>query len=198
MSGRTEFDRAYYRRFYGYPRISKTDRREADALGDFVCNYLTYLQQPVRRVLDIGCGLGLWQPVIQRHFPKARYTGVEHSDYLCTQFGWIKGSVIDYVSRSPYDLVICDDVLQYLPNRAAVQAFDNLDTLCRGALYINALTAEDWQYNCDGKRTDGDVYLRNARWYRRHLRRRFTDLGGGVFLGSRSPATPWELGKSGQ
>ena len=43
------------------------------------------------------------------------------------------------------------------------------------------------------KRTDGDVYLRPAIWYRRELRPRFRPAGGGIFLRPESPAVLYEL-----
>lgn len=187
------FDRAYYARFYGYPRIRSSDRKELAALGDFVCGYLRYMGQPVRRVLDIGCAVGLWREVIHRHYPKARYTGVEFSEFLCEEYGWTRGSVVDFRAREPFDLVICMDVLQYLPDHEASAAIDNLAELCRGALYFNLLTREDWEQNCDRQRTNGDVHLRSGRWYRRRLRRHFSQAGGGLFLSERSPVVLWEL-----
>ena len=67
-------------------------------LGGFVAAYLRYLEQPVATVVDFGCGLGHWQRVVRRHFPAARYTGVELSRYLCAQYGWTRGSVVDWVA----------------------------------------------------------------------------------------------------
>jgi SAM-dependent methyltransferase len=196
MGRRYAFDEAYYRRFYDYPRLRASDRKDVAVLGDFVCAYLRYLGQPVRRVLDIGCAVGFWRDVIARHHPKARYTGVEISPFLCRRYGWTHGSVVDFQASSPFDLVICMDVLQYLPDARAASAIDNLATLSRGALYFNLLTREDWDHNCDRSRTNGDVYLRSAAWYRRRLRRHFTEAGGGVYVSPESPAVMWELEKS--
>ena len=145
MGERYEFDEAYYERFYNYPRIRASDVKEFAVLGDFVCAYLRYLSQPVRRVLDIGCGLGFWQDSVARHYPKASYTGVEISEYLCERYGRTRGSVVDFEARAAFDLVICTDVLQYLSHAQASAAIENLATLCRGALYFNLLTREDWE-----------------------------------------------------
>jgi SAM-dependent methyltransferase len=164
-------------------------------LGDFVCAYLRYLGQPVRRVLDIGCAVGLWRDVIAHHFPKAQYTGVESSEFLCEQYGWVPGSVVDFKARAAFDLVICMDVLQYLSSASAAAAIDNLAGLCRGAMYFNLLTREDWEENCDQERTNGDVHLRSSDWYRRRLRRHFIQAGGGLFISPQSPAILWELEK---
>ena len=147
----------------------------------------------MRRVLDVGCGFGLWRDVIGRHHPRATYTGVETSEFLCERFGWVRGSVVDFKARGAFDLVICKDVLQYLPHAAASAAIDNLATLCRGVLYFNLLTREDWEENCDQEATNGEVYLRSGDWYRRRLSRHFIPAGGGVFVSRRSRIILWEL-----
>lgn len=193
MAARTRFDKRYYDRFYGPAHAQAAYRRDEVRLGDFVCAYLKYLEQPVRRVVDIGCGFGQWRNIVARHFPQARYTGVEHSDYLCECYGWTRGSAVDFRARTPFDLVICKDTVQYLSAGAFKAAAGNLAELCRGALYLSVLTREDWERNCDRRRTDADVYLRSAAWYRRVLGRYFVNLGGGLFLGERSPAIPWVL-----
>ncbi|MDJ0853448.1 MAG: class I SAM-dependent methyltransferase [Myxococcota bacterium] len=195
MSRRYRFDRAYYERFCGYPRVRVSDTREVAVLGDFVCAYLRYLGQAVRSVLDVGCGLGLWKDVVGRHYPKARYTGLEISGFLCERYGWTHGSVVDFEARAAFDLVVCSDVLQYLSDREASAAIDNLAQLCGGALYFNLLTAEDWEENCDRERTNGDVYLRRSDWYRRRLRRHFIQAGGGLFVSREASIILWELEK---
>lgn len=193
MAIRADFDRDYYRRFYGSARDRRAYAREEERLGDFVCAYLRYMQQPVRNIVDIGCGFGHWRAIIGRHFPAARYTGVELSEHLCEEYGWQQGSAVDYRSSTAFDLVICKDTLQYLPAKAFERAAGNLEHLCRGALFASILTSEDWEANCDRDRTDDRVYLRKGSWYRRVLGRHFTNLGGGLFLSDRSPAIPWEL-----
>jgi len=193
MPVRATFDKAYYERFYGGASEQRAYRRDEQRLGDFVCAYLEYMQQPVRNVLDLGCGLGQWRGIVARHFPRARYTGVEQSEYLCERFGWERGSAVDFSSRGAFDLVICKDTLQYLSAKEFEAAAANLGTLCRGALYASILTRKDWEESCDPVRTDPEVYLRTGRWYRRLLERHFINLGGGVFLSERSPSIPWEL-----
>jgi trans-aconitate methyltransferase len=193
MAIRTRFDKKYYQRFYGGARDRAAYRRAEARLGDFVCAYLDYLEQPVRRVVDIGCGLGQWKKIIARRFPKARYTGVEWSEYLCDKYGWIHGSAVDFSADEPFDLVICKDTLQYLPARSFRSAVSNLTNLCRGALYASVLTREDWKSNCDRRRTDDRVYLRKANWYRDIFGQHFINVGGGLFLSPDSLAIPWEL-----
>ena len=125
--------------------------------------------------------------------PRARYSGLEASAYLCGRHGWIAGSIVDFSPRKPFDLVVCYDVLQYLSDAEAGRAIANLARLSRSAVYVSALTREDWRENCDRSRTDRNVHLRPADWYRRRLRRRFRHLGFGVWLRRDVSAILWEM-----
>jgi SAM-dependent methyltransferase len=187
------FDQRYYDRYYRTRATRVTSEREVALLGDFVFAYLRHLGQPVKRVLDAGCGLGFWRGVLQRHHPKARYTGLEYSTYLCETLGWTRGSIADYRPRGRFDLVICQGVLQYLTDPQAARAIDNLARVCRGALYLEVLTREDWRDNCDRSATDGAVHLRSAMWYRRRLARHFRSAGGGLYLHRDSGAVLYAL-----
>lgn len=193
MSTRTRFDKKYYERFYGDAKAQAAYRRDEQRLGAFVSAYLNYLGQPVRRVVDIGCGLGQWRDIVSEHFPSATYVGVEQSTYLCGEFGWTEGSVVDYRSEEPFDLVICKDTLQYLSDAKFRRAIDNLKSLCHGVLYVSILTKHDWMENCDRRQTDSRVHLRSGDWYRKAIGRNFLNLGGGLFLSEQSPAIVWDL-----
>jgi SAM-dependent methyltransferase len=197
MAARSRFDAKYYRRFYGDKTEQASYRKDEKRLADFLFAYLNYIGQPVRSVLDIGCGLGQWREIVREYHPEAGYTGVEKSDYLCEKYGWLEGSAVDFASDEAFDLVICKDTLQYLSNKAFRRAVDNLAGLCSGALYVSILTSGDWRENCDRTRTDDRVHLRTAAWYRRILEAQFVNAGGGVFLSDDSPAILWELEHAG-
>ena len=188
------FDAAYYDRFYRKAQTQVSDAQHYSVLGSFVAGYAALLGVEIGGVLDLGCGLGRWRTVAKRRFPKATYIGVETSAYLCDELGWAQGQVEDY-SGSPADLVVCQGVLQYLPARSAAKAIKNLARLTRGLLYLEVLTQEDWDRHCDQERTDGDVFLRSAEWYRTRLGRQFESLGGGLFLPKRSHVVRYELEK---
>ena len=190
----SQFDRSYYQRFYLDPKTRVTDQSAIDRLGDFVCSCLQYLPVTVTRALDLGCGIGLWRGVLKRHFPSASYQGVEFSEYLCEQYGWQQGSVVDYRSRVRFDLVICQGVLPYLGARDAKRAIDNLATLCRGALYLEAVTQDDYDEGViDRRRTDPAMQLRSAAWYRRALAPHFVAVGGGVWVARRAKVALYAL-----
>jgi SAM-dependent methyltransferase len=187
------FDRDYYRRFYFDPRTAVTSRAEMRARARLIAGCVDYVGLPVRQILDAGCGVGMLRAPLRRALPKARYVGLEYSEYLCQRYGWHQGSIESFRIRERFDLVICYDVLQYLAVPQARRAIANLARLCRGALYFGALTAEDWRDNCDQSRTDRIRGLRPGSWYRRELARAFRPLGCGMWLRRNVGLTLWNL-----
>jgi SAM-dependent methyltransferase len=187
------FGPAYFRRFYLNPATRVVTVAEMRVRARVIAAILTHAAIPVRSILDAGCGIGLLRKPFAELLPRARYTGLDASEYLCARYGWTLGSVIDHAPRHPSDLVVCYDVFQYLDDRDAGRAIANLGRLTRAALYVSALTREDWRENCDRKRTDRAVYLRSGEWYRRRLRRQFVYLGFGVWLRKGVTAVLWDM-----
>ena len=187
------FDRDYYQRFYYDPRTAVTTRREMQARAHLIAAFAEHTGLPVRRILDAGCGTGMLRAPLLKRLKKAQYTGLETSEYLCERYGWEHGEIQDYRASSPFDLVICYDVLQYLDGPTAAGVLENFAKLCRGILYFSALTKLDWQFNCDTSRTDSAVHLRSGLWYRKHLRQNFSEAGAGFWLRKGAPVTLWEL-----
>jgi 2-polyprenyl-3-methyl-5-hydroxy-6-metoxy-1,4-benzoquinol methylase len=189
----TAFNSAYFRKYYFNAATRVTNAAEMRGRAQLIAAILRHANIPVRSILDAGCGIGLLRKPFAAAIPRARYTGLENSEYLCTRYKWAKGSVTDFVPRSQSDLVICYDVLQYLDDRDASRAIANLAKLSRAAVYLSALTREDWRENCDRVRTDRAVHLRPGDWYRRRLKRRFNYLGFGVWLRKDVTAILWDL-----
>ena len=187
------FDREYYRRYYFDPRTAVASRAEMQARARLIAALTVHAGLPVRRILEAGCGTGTLRSALKRLVPRARYVALEASEYLCRRYGWQRGRIESYRARLPFDLVICYDVLQYLDARAAERALANFARLCRGVLYFSALTRGDFEENCDRRRTDADVFLRSAHWYRSRLRRQFREAGLGFWLRRGAPLTLWEL-----
>jgi len=187
------FGAAYFRKFYGNPRTRVVTAAEMQRRAALIAAILSHAQLPIRRILDAGCGVGLLRKPFAEALPRARYAGLELSPYLCRRFGWIQGSVTDYVHPEPVDLLVCYDVLQYLSDAEAVRAIGNMPKLTRTALYVSALTRKDWRDNCDRSRTDGAVHLRSGDWYRRRLRKSFHYIGFGVWLRRDVSAVLWDL-----
>jgi SAM-dependent methyltransferase len=184
------FDEGYYQRYYFDKKTKVVDPQHAERLGDFVCAYLRYLRVPVQRVLDVGCGIGIWRDIVARQFPSASYHGVEFSEYLCDRYGWERGSVVDYRAKQPFDFVICQGVLPYLSPPDVKRALRNLGLLSQGALYVEAVTREDYARDIVVEDvTDPNIFRHHAELYRRGLSRHFLEVGGGVWL-SRQAEVP--------
>ena len=188
----SHFDAGFFARYYGDPATRVADAGDAARLAGLIAGVVRYLELPVRRILDAGCGIGLLRAPLRRHFPGARYEGLEVSPFLCRKHGWHQGSLADFAAPA-YDLVVCHDVLQYLDDASAARALANLGRLARGALYFSVLTRLDWRHSADQSRTDRDVHLRSADWYRRRLRRGFRHVAGGVHLARGLTPILWEL-----
>ncbi|MFO7565340.1 MAG: class I SAM-dependent methyltransferase [Enhygromyxa sp.] len=188
MTG-ARFDAAYYQRYYGTLKLAAG----VETLVRFVSAYLEHLGVEVDEVLDFGCGQGFWRAPLLRAYPHARYTGIELSEHACETYGWTRGSVVDHDHGRQADLVVCQGVLQYLPDEQADEAIRNLARHTRGALYLEALTQGDWDNNCDQTATDGDVHLRPLAWYRERLAAHFYGCGGGLFIPRNSSVVLFEL-----
>ena len=193
MRAPRQFDAAFFRRYYFDRKTQVVTGEEMRLRAELIAAILRQAQLPVRSILDAGCGIGLLKAPFARALKRARYVGLEASEYLCRRYGWLQGSLADFKARAPFDLVVCYDVLQYLDDRAAARAMANLGRLSRGAVYFSALTIEDWRSNCDRSRTDRDVNMRPAAWYRARLQRNFHYLGLGVWVRKTVPTVRWAL-----
>jgi trans-aconitate methyltransferase len=187
------FDPAFYERFYANPRTRVTTPQDMTRRAVAVGVLVKQLELPVKRILDAGCGLGLMRKALVKAFPAASYTGIEVSEHLCKRLGWTQASLATYRPRGRFDLIICYDVLQYLPDAAAARAMANLGRLCRGVLYFHAPTRGDWQQNADLSCSDSNVHLRDADWYRTRLARGFDHVGFGLHVRRGTPYVQWEL-----
>jgi len=120
------YDRQYFDRWYRSSRAvvrhDVVQRKVRLALA--AAEHL--LGRDVNTVLDVGCGEAPWRGILRRMRPELEYTGVDPSEYVVRRYGRrrniIQGGLLEldelYLDRS-YDLVVCSDVLQYLPNEDA-------------------------------------------------------------------------------
>src|SRR5579863_8118487 len=120
------FDREYYKRFYYDPATAVTGKAEMRARAHLIAGYAQYAGLRVRRILDAGCGTGLMRAPLKRYLPRATYTGIESSAYLCRRYGWKQARIESFRAAAPFDVVVCYDVLQYLDSTAANRALRNL------------------------------------------------------------------------
>jgi len=134
----------------------------------------------VDSVLDLGAGTGLWGDWFRTHMPKTRYRSVDVSEYACAKYGHEQRDISRWRAREKFDLVVCQGVLPYLDNEACARAIANMGAMCRGFLYLEAVTARDLREVVDRKRTDVTQHARPASYYRKLLAEHFESIGCGL------------------
>ena len=196
---RRSFDRAFFQRYYHSPRTAVATFDDVMKRARFVTSYLDHLQVDVRRVLDAGCGTGMWKRALARIDRDIEYAGIDTSEYLCARYGWTLSTIDQFRSRRKFDLVVCQDVLQYVDGKTAVRSFAVMARLCRGALYFDVPTRDDIDGGLlDMRLTDRSIHIRSAAWYRKRLAKEFVDAGGGVFVRRGAKAVILALERSGR
>lgn len=89
--------------------------------------FAEWFPRPVEAVLDIGCGTGLYWPILQRHCQTI--TGIdaspamlEEAHRLVQKMGWRNVNLVQYDGHSlsypdeSFDVVLCMDVLHHIPD----------------------------------------------------------------------------------
>lgn len=164
------YDRRYFDQWYRDPahRIgSAADLARQVALA--VAMAEAVLGRAIASVLDVGAGEGRWQPVLQRLRPGSRYAGVEPSAYAVSRWGRRRNlrhgdlTTLDQLGLDgPYDLVVCADVLHYLPSAALRRGLPCLADQVGGLAFCPLFTIED---QIDGDREE--FQRRHTSTYRR-------------------------------
>lgn len=148
---RKTYDEAYFEKWYQDPRTrvhSPDAVRRKVRMVVSVAEY--FLQRKIRSVLDIGAGEGRWRAELRRLRPDIRYLGVDPSEYVVRRHGKrrnIKLGTFEQLSDlslgSGYDLVVCADVLQYVPDAALKRGVRHITTILRGVAFLEGYTTGD-------------------------------------------------------
>ena len=174
------FDETYFRRFYESRRSRVYGSEQVAHLARGVTGLVQWFGGDIERVLDVGAGTGLWGEWFREHMPHVAYRSVDVSDYACRRYGHERRDISRWRARERFDLVVCQGVLPYLDDAACESAVANIAAMCRGFLYLEAITSRDIREVCDRARTDVSVRARPATFYRRILKRSFEPLGCGL------------------
>ena len=145
------YDRAYFYRWYRYPRRRVASTADVARKARLVVGVAeALLQRPVRSALDVGCGEGAWRQALRALRPGLRYVGMDSSAYVVSRFGRARGirygtfgtlATADF--DGPFDLVICCDVLQYVPTADLSRGLQAVAGLLDGVAYLEAYTTAD-------------------------------------------------------
>ena len=145
------YDKAYFDRWYRDPRRRVATAADVARKARLVVGIAeSLLQRPVRSALDIGCGEGAWRSALRAIRPGLRYVGVDSSAYVVSRFGASRGirygtfgTLATTVQDGPYDLVICCDVLQYVPTPELVRGLQAIAGVLDGVAFLEAYTTAD-------------------------------------------------------
>lgn len=182
------YDRAYFDHWYRAPE-RRAARRQATArkarLALSAAEY--YLGRPLQTVIDVGCGEGDWREPLLAARPKLHYLGLDSSEYAIDRFGLARNLRLARFAQlaelrfdAPVDLLVCADVLHYVPTPELRRGLSGFSELCHGLCFIETYCAED--------AITGDTVGfvgRSARWYRKEFA-----AAGLTALGSHLYATP--------
>jgi hypothetical protein len=175
------FDASYFRRYYESRRSRVYGSEQIAHLAGGITGLIQWFGGEIERVLDVGAGIGLWREWFAARMPAVRYRSVDVSAYACAKYGHERRDITAWRAREKFDLIICQGVLPYLDDDACAKAVANMGAMCRGFLYLEAITARDLREVCDRTRTDVSVRARPAAFYRRLLAGTFEPLGCGLF-----------------
>lgn len=179
-----QYDQAYFQRWYRREDIGGPARLARKAqLAVSMAEY--YLERPIRTVLDVGCGEGAWRAPLLKLRPKVQYLGFDNSEYAVTRFGRTRnihlarfGDFAWLRPCAPVDLLICSDVMHYVPSRELRQGLEGLAELSAGVAFMETFAAEDeFEGDHDGFQS------RPASWYRRQFKAAgFSAIGSHCWL----------------
>lgn len=166
------YDRAYFQHWYRKGDIGGPQRLARKvALAVHTAEY--YLERPIRSVLDIGCGEGAWRAPLLKLRPRVHYLGFDSSEYAVARHGARRnlhlaafGDFACLRPCAPSDLLICSDVLHYVPSAELRRGLPGLAELTGGIAFLETFTEED-EFEGD----HAGFQARPASWYRRQLKK---------------------------
>ncbi len=177
------FDDAYYRRFYGDPATAVHGPDEIDRLARGVSSLIAYWGYPLRDVIDVGAGTGLWRAWFAQHRPEVSVRSTDASAHACTTYGHEPLDITAAHLDATADLVICHGVLDCLDDDGCARAVTHLAAMARGFLYCVTKTAEDLRDRIvDASLSDLGGFRRPAAFYAALLGDYFVRVGAGLWL----------------
>lgn len=163
------YDQAYFDRWYRQPgRRVRAPASVARTVAMVVATAEYYLGRRLRSVLDVGCGEGAWRAPLRRLRPDLHYLGLDPSEYAVARYGRARnlrlarfGQLEQLRFERRFDLIVCSDVLHYVPSAELKRGLSGFAELIDGLAFVEVFTARD---DLEGD-TEGFI-ARRPDWYR--------------------------------
>jgi len=188
---RSTFDESFFKRFYSSTPVHS--RKKIETLATAVHSMCSWWDVSIRSVLDVGAGLGYWRDWYASNHPKVTVRSIDVSEHACKKYGHELQDIGAWKPARSFDLVVCQSVLQYLPNPQAAVAIDNLAAATKTVMYLEVPTTGDLKHVVDKRSTDFDVYSRSGDWYRTRLLKHFVHAGAGLWVTKSSNVSLYEF-----
>lgn len=179
------YDRRYFDHWYRSPAASGRRAWLARKVAMVVATAEYHLGRPLQSVIDVGCGEGAWRAPLLKLRPQLHYLGLDASAYAIARHGRTRNlRLVDFAALGEqrfdrsFDLLVCSDVMHYLPTRALDRGLGGFAELCHGVAFLEVF--------CRGDAVEGDTvgYIaRSAAFYRdRFARAGFVPCGSQLYL----------------
>ncbi len=145
------YDRAYFDKWYRHPRHavgSPAALKRKVAMVVAQAEY--YLGRPLRNVLDVGCGEGVWRAPLRALRPQLEYRGLDASEYAVARYGRSRnlglarfGQLAELRFDQRFDLIVCTDVLHYLAPAEIRAGLVGIGEMLEGIAFLEVFTSRD-------------------------------------------------------
>ena len=143
------YDQAYFERWYR-GRNASNPQILARKVALAVAMTELHLGRPIRSVLDIGCGEAPWRKALLKLRPNLQYQGVDASEYVVRRYGRSRNIALASFGQMqqlrigpPADLLVCADVMHYVPGAELKRGLQGFAELCAGVAYLDVFCRED-------------------------------------------------------
>jgi SAM-dependent methyltransferase len=144
------YDRAYFDRWYRHRTTRVNTHAEVRRKVQIaVASAEYFMRRQLRTVLDVGCGEGAWLPHLRALRPRVQYLGFDSSEYAVKRFGKERNihqasfAELPSLDLGVFDLVVCSDVMHYVPDADLRKGVRALAGATDGVAYFEVLTKED-------------------------------------------------------
>jgi len=174
------FDAGYFRKYYESRRSRVYGREQIAPLAQGVTGFIGWFGGDLESVLDVGAGVGLWRDWFREHLPNGPLPVARRERVRLREIR----------PRAPghHPVARPREVRPrgvpgrhaYFDDEGCARATANMAAMCRGFLYLEAITSRDLREVVDRSKTDVTVHAPLRHVLPPVLREHFEPLGCGL------------------